>query len=106
MIGLRLGPCIRDVAIGKVKFAQVELIHTGSKCKQSSDWAKALQDCRKLHWTGYEKSAEEIFQQLMADNKIHQPRLEGQFPEIVNFAFWVETADQIRWQRAGEVLYI
>jgi hypothetical protein len=102
MIGLRLGLCVRDLARGVVPLDQVVLIHACSMCKRPDDWKDVVKKCRSLHWNTCEREAEAIFKQLLTENKIKQPRLEGRFPEIVNFRHWVKTPDQIHWQRAGE----
>lgn len=83
MIGLSISSCIKDIALGRVKLAEVQLIIAGTNgLNRPESRAYILNNYRDHYWSEL-PNAESIFWVLFAEGRIVEPRaLGGEAPNI------------------------
>ena len=107
MIGISLVSCVSDIADGKVSIDQVEKIVVGEACRDSRDWDQVIHTCRILHWHQNPDKYEAVLRELLATNKIFQPRLLGGTPpKYIHWCngvanHWVNAYQQIEYWPAN-----
>lgn len=100
-IGLSLSRCIRDIYEGNVDIDDVLVIVARTNCHNTDDSWNNL-------WEGYRRGAglsnpewinipdedeakmRQIYNELFANGKIHQPRQFGAYPQRLSY-YWLET---------------
>jgi hypothetical protein len=103
MIGLSLSLCIQDIIEGRVPVADVEKLITATCFFDQEEWEVEIYNRRKTTWSKNPDLAEKIVRQLLAAEKIEQPRLKNleHFP-VTRWGKkirWVESEDQIEWYK-------
>jgi len=99
MIGLSLGLCVADICEGKVKLKDVEKIISGLICRDEAAWDNVIEQYKNKYWSEYPEQAEKITRELLAQNKIEQPRLNDEKHLLfIPHKKWVKTEKQIAWR--------
>ena len=95
MIGLSLSFCVRDIADGTVKEADVAIIVAGTGCPTLEDWDIVLEGYASVYWLQHPERSVAIARRLIAAGKIYQPKLEDpdKHPHLGNGPIWVEYDD-------------
>ena len=79
-------------------------IIAGTRCADEADWTKVITDYRTESWIEFPDKAEEVLRQLIADDKVEQPRLENDnhSPKVSvsKKTYWVDSEDDIIWHDA------
>lgn len=87
-IGLSLSFCVADIVLGKVALDDVHLIIANTKCATQEDWEFAIARYRQTRWAFAPDECEQVARQLIADDKVTQPRLRGeQHPDVAS-GYW------------------
>ena len=104
-IGLSVSLCIADIARGDVAVGEVDKLIAGTRCADEADWNEVIRVYRIEDWIEFPDEAETVLRQLIADDKVEQPRLEDNdhSPRVSasKGTHWVESEDDIVW-RDGE----
>lgn len=105
MIGLSVSLCVKSICRGEVPLEKVEKIIAGTRCETAEDWESVIAYYRQCYWHRYPDLAEKNFRQLLAEGKIHQPRLDpsnGRSPHLATadkgVVYWVDSEDEIQWR--------
>lgn len=99
MIGLSLSFCVRDIANGVVNIDDVEKIITGTKCATEDDWSFLTDEYNNSYWQDIKESAFEVLSYLRKDDKIYQPKLNGEIPPNISNGIWVEDEKSLAKER-------
>ena len=101
MIGLSVSFCVREIANGSVNLADVEKIVAGTNAPTPEAWEQIVKQYRETYWRDDTDNCERIFRQLLAEGKIHQPRVSGGQPPLLagdnGLTKWVNSESEIRW---------
>jgi hypothetical protein len=101
MIGLSVSFCVRDIVAGKVPLADVEKIIAGTNAPTLEVWEGVVKHYRDVYWRNNPDECERVFRQLLAEGKIHQPRVEGGRPPLLaghkGVTKWVNSESEIRY---------
>lgn len=101
MIGLSVSLCIKDIADGKFDIGDVEKIVAGTMCQKNSDWEEVIQSYRTIYWRNNPDECERILHQLLAEDKVYQPRVNGYRPPLLlgdnGLTKWVNSESEIRY---------
>ena len=85
LIGLSLSRCIRDVILNKISVEQIKRIIARTRCESPKDWDEVIEVYKDAYWEYDPERAERITRNLLALNKIQQPRLTGTSVESLIF---------------------
>lgn len=77
LVGVGLGPCIRDLIDGLVDITKVREIQSNTQAKNETEWKQIIDCLKQSDWRKNPKKAEETFNNLLKCGKISQPRLLG-----------------------------
>ncbi len=103
MIGLSVSFCVRDIVRGKdrdgkvVAIEDVEKIISGTKADSPEVWDEIIARYKKTYWVGMETQCEIVLRQLIAEDKIVQPRLTTGEAPYVGGSAWVQSESEIQW---------
>lgn len=100
MIGLSVSFCVRDIVNGTVPLVSVEKIIGSIAVRTDQEVDDLIKSYCQVYWRECPVEAEKVFRQLIAEDKIEQPRLvnDRHFPNIGNHKLWVESENEIVWQ--------
>jgi len=98
MIGLSVSFCVRDIALGQVRYEDVEYVVGSTRAATAGDWEKVIAKYKKTYWlwSDVPDEAEVICRRLLAEGKIQQPRLEGWYGTDITKGHWVDAPNQIK----------
>lgn len=77
MRGLSLSFCVRDIAEGRVRVEDVEMIVTNTCARSVQDWERLMDQYSRSYWRGCAEQARRVVELLLASNRIVQPRVEN-----------------------------
>jgi hypothetical protein len=101
MIGLSISFCIKEISAGQVALADVEKIVSGTSCHNADAWERLIKMYRESYWRDNPDECERILRQLLAEDKIYQPRVNGGRPPLLasdnGFTKWVNSESEIRY---------
>ena len=97
LIGLSLSFCVRDIASGKVKLKDIQVIITGTKARTPEHWNDIITHYKEIYWRENPELCEQITRDLISRNMIDQPRLRGMAPSLAAGIHWVNTSTEIEW---------
>lgn len=100
MIGLSVSGCIADICSGTVRLGDVEKIIARTCCRTPENWDEVIGRYRTFAWTSFPDEAERVIRQLLAANKVQQPRLKRKPTPSTSTVHgnWVTSEDQIVWR--------
>ena len=75
LVGLSLSQCVADIINGSVNYDDVERISSRTRIENEYDLNHVIQKYRECFWSANPDRGEEITRQLVAENKLDQPRL-------------------------------
>lgn len=84
LIGLSLSLCITDIINGKVNKEDVSCIIAATCAKNDADMKKLMDGYSTMYWGKDSERAVEIALELFAENKVYQPRVNGDVHPALN----------------------
>lgn len=87
--GLSLSFCVRDIAEGRVRIEDVEVIVTNTCARTSQDWTRLIDQYSRTYWRGCADRAVRVLEILLASNRIVQPRVDDpDYQHSINQGVW------------------
>ncbi len=100
MIGLSLSRCIGDIATGKIRLREVDLVLTSCRWKDDRSWDAILETYGSTFWILSKARAMRIARILKRMGKIRQiPKEEGRSIDLGS-GHWSADARDIKWVSA------
>lgn len=94
MVGLSLSFCVRDIVTGEVPVERVTKILCGTKTL--GEWDSIVEEYCRTYWRDYPKEATEVFERLLAEGKLFEPRSFGQEPPNLHAGHWLAESEEER----------
>lgn len=99
MIGLSLAESIRDIASGRVRIEDVDVIISCTRVPILETWEGVIKRYKEKFWIGKgisPENSERIFRELLAKKKILQPAVtEKRLPK--RGGGWVRSLSELTW---------
>ena len=94
--GLSLSFCVRDIAQGKVRLEEVRQIIAATAAETDAEWEDILAQYRECYWSFAPDACEGIARKLLQEDKVRQPRLQGDAIHSIANGHWLKEGTLIR----------